>query len=212
MGMYLLKFFKHPNYICINGSPLFIFYRIGHIGSKLAPMVKLWRSLAIEAGFPGLHLVNTIGHFGEIDTNTAMIEKQSELDAAFHFWPLITLPKIYESSIGKGDGASKNDVEHLLDTYPIQYWGSYTGFDNRPRNKNAAQPPKLVPIAFQRDIQQSFEQMATNNKRIIGKNLYFITAWNEWNEQAVLEPDDIYNLGFLEALSTALKNFPIHYL
>lgn len=58
---YLLKF-KHPNNIRIQGKLLFILHRIGHIGSKLAPMVKLWRALAIEAGLPGLHLVRTKYH------------------------------------------------------------------------------------------------------------------------------------------------------
>ena len=37
-------------------------------------------------------------------------------------------------------------------------------------------------------------------------NLFFINAWNEWNEQAVLEPStDLSGFGFLAQLSDALS-------
>ena len=36
-------------------------------------------------------------------------------------------------------------------------------------------------------------------------NLFFINAWNEWNEQAVLEPTDLSGFGFLAQLSDALS-------
>ena len=34
-----------------------------------------------------------------------------------------------------------------------------------------------------------------------------VVAWNEWTEQAVLEPSDRYGLGYLEALRKSLKNW-----
>jgi hypothetical protein len=40
---------------------------------------------------------------------------------------------------------------------------------------------------FSDSLKVSFEAMATINK-YIGLNLFFVTAWNEWNEQALLKP------------------------
>ena len=37
----------------------------------------------------------------------------------------------------------------------------------------------------------------------------FVTAWNEWNEQAVLEPDDTHGHGMLRALRDALRSVPV---
>jgi hypothetical protein len=33
-------------------------------------------------------------------------------------------------------------------------------------------------------------------------NFFFVTAWNEWNEQAILEPDDVNGFGYFEALQS----------
>ena len=55
----------------------------------------------------------------------------------------------------------------------------------------------------------SFEGMSAKNSREIGKNFYFITAWNEWNEQAVLEPDNEHGFVYLNAINWRLRNVPI---
>ena len=205
---YLLKFFNHENYIRVNDKPLFsILYRIGHIGSKLEPMLALWRKLAVEAGLPGIHIVNTIGNFRQTDKDTVKIEKGARLDAAFHFWPQLMGSGYTNDKMGS-DAASANDLKDLVDTYPTQYWGSFTGFDRRPRDKTAA--PILSSVnAFKSGLECSFEGMANIPDREIAKNFYFITAWNEWNEQAVLEPDTIHKFGYLETLSTKLQEVPV---
>ena len=205
---YLLKFFKHPNYIRVHGKPVFILYRIGHIDSKLEPMVKLWRKLALEAGLPGLHIVNTIGNFRLEDEKTAEIEKAAGLDAAFHFWP-----QLLGSALGpdhlSSDTASATDIESLQETYPTQYWGSFTGFDRRPRDNNAQYLYHRSVQQFDKGLECSFQGMSSKNSRVIDKNLYFLTAWNEWNEQAVLEPDNEYGFGYLNTLDSRLRSVPV---
>jgi len=42
----------------------------------------------------------------------------------------------------------------------------------------------------------------------IDANLFFVTAWNEWNEQALLEPDDVHHFGYLKALRRAVHCVP----
>jgi len=203
---YLLQFFRHPNYICEEGKPVFIIYRIGHVGNHLQPMLKLWREMALKAGLPGIHFVNTIGNFRYLDVDTSELEKEAAFDAAFHFWP---------QNFGSGLGpdqmqaftGSVRDLDQFKGTVPIQYWGSFTGFDRRPRDASAT--PFFRSIQdFSDGLQCSFLAMGDNVKREVGRNLYFITAWNEWNEQATLEPDDINGFGYLNALHSELSKVP----
>lgn len=84
--LYLLQFFRHPNYIRKYGKPVFVIYRTGHVGTKLKPMMHLWRKLALDHGLPGLHLVTTVGNFVKSDEQTAAVNADAGMDAAFHFW------------------------------------------------------------------------------------------------------------------------------
>jgi len=204
---YLLPFFKHKNYIRVDGKPVFILYRIGHIDSKLKPMLDLWNILAYDANLAGIHFVNTIGNFRDIDIRTPMLEQEAQIDAAFHFWPQLFSKKITLNTIN-GFSGSTQDIAELTGTYTTQYWGSFTGFDRRPRDASSTPTMRTVD-QFGIGLKCSFNGMAYDNKREIGKNLYFITAWNEWNEQAVLEPDTLNGFGYLEKLQENLLEMPI---
>ena len=204
---YLLQFFTHPNYIKVNGGkPVFIIYRIGHIGPHLKPMLALWRKMAIENGLPGIHFVNTVGNFRFIDNQTAVLEKRASIDAAFHFWPQL-LGSGFQICSSSSDISSIFDFEDLKKTVQAQYWGSFTGFDRRPRD-NTADPIHRSVKEFGRGLACSFLFMASNVKREVTKNLYFVTAWNEWNEQATLEPDDKNGFGYLQQVKSKLSNMP----
>ena len=42
--------------------------------------------------------------------------------------------------------------------------------------------------------------MASQSGWTVDKNLYFLTSWNELNEQAVLEPDPVNGFAYLEGV------------
>jgi hypothetical protein len=200
---YLVRFFEHPNYIKEQGMPVFAIYRTGHVSNKLKPMVALWRKLAAERGLPGLHLISTCGNFYDADVGTDARDKEAGLDAGFHFWPqLMGSPSFKLRWVDLG---SERDLKIPL---PVQYWGSFTGFDRRPRQNDATAMLRTVE-EFSTGIQNSFSAMANFPNREVGLNLYFITAWNEWNEQALLEPDDSYKFGYLESIQTQLRSIPV---
>ena len=62
---------------------------------------------------------------------------------------------------------------------------------------------------FDKALESSFESMSAKNSREIGKNYYFITAWNGWNEHATLEPDNENGFGYLDTINWRLRNVPI---
>lgn len=206
---YLLQFFNHRNYVRLHGEPVFIIYRTGHAGEAIMePMIKRWRHLAIEEGFPGLHIIQTVGNFYKSDINTVSIARAAKLEASFHFWPQL-LGAGFE---GVGETASIADLKlGVNEENHIQYWGAFTGFDVRPRRREAL-PMLRSPDQFEQGLKDSFRAMSLYANRRVGTNFFFLTAWNEWNEQALLEPDSIYKFAYLDTLQRSLSSVPMRRL
>jgi len=195
---FLLKFFRHPKYICVDGKPMIIIYRPGHMKSMFQPMMALWKHLAVENGLKGLHLITTHGYHYRCDRQFE-IENPELVDATFHFWPS-TLR--YEKSF-IGLAGSVSDITFT----PVkkQYWGTYTGFDKRPRQASF-RPELISPKKFQMSLQKTFKEMA-NSDSDEKENFLFITSWNEWNEQCLLEPDSTLGFAYCDALFCELSKY-----
>jgi hypothetical protein len=207
--MYLLKFFQHPNYEKVNGRPCFAIYRPGHVGDQLKPMLALWHILAQENGFPGLHIIQTVGNFYNED-KTFELSKDADIQASFQFWPQLFAS--FAPDDIKKDTSSVRDVNLNLGNKEghIQYWGAFTTFDRRPRDHNAKFIVLRTPQQFDEGLRTTFKIMSTLRGRNIDKNLYFVTAWNEWNEQALLEPDMTYKFSFLEAVYRNVRSVSLN--
>jgi len=209
---YLVQFFKHPKYIRVEGKPAFVIYRPGLMKEKLEPMLELWTRMAVENGLPGLHIIATVGNFYREPAERPW-ETTPMLNAAFHYmasnkccW------RKHHEPPAPPDKRAVSTVEDFGEVeQAVQYWGAYAGFDNRPRKPNMTIIDKLKvsPSDFALGVQYSLDGMAHNGAaREVWDNLYFLASWNEWNEQSVLEPDDTYGFGFLEALREQLHRVP----
>lgn len=188
---YLLPFFMHKDYIRVDNRPMFIIYRMGHIGkSKLTEMISYWEGYLKTYGILGLHIVETIGNFYKKEDYAPIVS------AGFHFWPQLAGAGLFD--LNPDNVASTQD---LLTPHKVQYWGGFTGFDRRPRDHSA------IPIlrncsTIGKGFSKSFAVMAQKEMPI--DNYFFITAFNEWNEQAVLEPDEKSGFCTLDALRGSL--------
>ena len=200
---YLYPFFAHKRYVRINGKPALALYRIGHLGSKLQPMLKLWNELALKKGLSGLYIINTLGGNYNRDGNTAhLLQSVAEVSASFHFCPHYQLdfPSVGEVSV--------SDAPIVLNRLHPQYWCAFsTGFDSRVRRPNHFQFQR-TPAQFRNVLAKSFAAMQVSRWKYVEENYYFIMAWNEWNEQAILEPDHINGFGHLIALRDTLVTLP----
>lgn len=62
-------------------------------------------------------------------------------------------------------------------------------------------------------MQNSMYDLPVERWDNLERNFQFITAWNEWNEQAVLEPSDVHGTGYLDAIrSTVFSLKPVREL
>ena len=199
---YLLPFWEHPMHIRIDGRPLFAIYRVGHFKSEtLIRMLKTWRRLAALRGVPPPLVVHTLGNFYLQDHTPQMLRGGvgQLLEGALHFWPQL---------LGSGffDWTSAASTSDVAIGNKLQFWGAYLGFDRRVRSPSAA-PMALTPSQVALALKYCFGNMSWFARP--NQNLLFITAWNEWNEQAVLEPDTTYADGMSRALRHALRNVPV---
>ena len=188
---------------------MFALYRTGHFGHRLKPMLSLWNKLARAHGFiRGIYFLATLNNFYD-ENAKALLSAVPQVRASFHFLPTLRRsPLLKKQGPGSALAASTEDVKSAMVT---QYWGVATGFDTRVRKPT---PPKgIIRISSEElytSLHQSFQAMDVRRWRHVCTNYIFVNAWNEWNEQAVLEPDDVNGCGHLRAIQTALARLPTH--
>lgn len=215
---YLSKVFKSKRYIKINGAPIFIIYRMDHIGEKFEPMVKLWKELARKDGFPDLVILGKTNTWNKDDKMASLIN-QDKLSGFVEFLPTgahfsqIPTRDNYDINNRKCSTFSMNDVFASSFKFNrksgIIYRGWYAGWDNTPRclNRKATKSVDSDIDTFKKYLIQRIKQVLAHPNPPQYHNLIFINAWNEWNEQAILEPNHIDGYAYLETIKSVLEYF-----
>lgn len=236
---YLLPFFNDKRYIKENGKPLFVIYRPESIPC-LKEMLDCWRKLAIENGFPGIEVINQSVTFAldknsdkknfdlEIEfepsfsrrcmtsKNFKMIKKirrkvisfcEQKFGLDLQRFGLYTYRKISNTNRGDYGEAWKN----ILTRKPLSPKSvpcAFVDWDNSPRYKEKA----LIYLgATPEKFKNYFSELIKKTKTEYKKDIIFIFAWNEWGEGGYLEPDEVNQYKYLEAVRDALienEEFP----
>ncbi|MBG6290915.1 glycosyl hydrolase [Pseudomonas nitroreducens] len=207
----LLPYFNDKRYIRVNGKPLLVVYRAKDIPSASSSFAK-WRQMAQELGFPGLHIAVVdfydISTASEVDAD-ALVEfpphkfngpgsspdQPPALDNPEFAGSLVDYTKVVAQSLRR-------------EAPPFKlYRGIIPSWDNTARRQNT--PTTLVnanPEAYGewlRYLRAYTRQNLTSNE----DNFIFINAWNEWGEGCHLEPDQKWELRYLEqTLKSAYYN------
>ena len=208
----LLRYFRDPRYIRIDGKPVITVYRPGII-ANLPDMVRIWRERAVEAGLPGLYMVATTA-FG-FDSPESV-----GFDALVEFPPHgIAVPELtdehttlnpmhdgriysYEDVVGAAEAKLAKPQASPAPRFP----GVFPGWDNEARKPGRGHcfhgaSPRLFHRWFEAAASHAIQHLPA------GKQLVFVNAWNEWGEGAYLEPDRRFgyaNLAVVAEVTTRL--------
>lgn len=193
--LFLIPFFTHKRYIKIQGKPVFIFYRTEHIGiEKLNQIMGIFDSLAKKYKLPGIHFLSIASGFNEIpDGLTKILFQCGYYGKSRHFQSKKINDSYYACDYSALNGVKMNE-SNLSSFFP----GVFSGFDNSPRCIN-----KRIPAIFLNFSPEHFGRMVRETVNHYKPEFLFINSWNEWGEQAILEPDDIFGYGVLEELKKA---------
>lgn len=212
----LLPAFRDPRAIRVDGKPLFLIYRPGHLPDARGT-VATWRTLAREAGLPGLYLLAMRTGF-ELDRPPWT---EAGFDGEVFFQPSFSgavnpAARQVRPLDGRGvDGATVPRVVDYETAWPLMsaeaaavtsrpdgYPCVVPSWDNTPRRgAGGFVLDGAAPEAYQAWLSR---EIATVADRRPEQRLVFINAWNEWAEGNTLEPDQRHGRGFLEATRAAL--------
>ena len=211
---YLLRAFKDPRYICVEGRPIFLIYRTAAI-ETMADMLARWRALAKDAGLPGLHIVSMLtGYKGD--------DRASLYDARAEFEPMHTLQYHLSSGHRRKEKLIRHFAKlrrlfssggrpHKLGTHdyaalwkhvtrrplaPGVYPGAFADWDSSPRRGLRA----LVLRNFDKAAFRAGLAMQLRKARERNAPFLFFNAWNEWAEGTYLEPDTEHQTFFLDTI------------
>jgi hypothetical protein len=227
---WLLRFFRHPRYIrTARGLPLLFIYRVGDV-QGLGPMLHAWRAWALEAGLPGLHVVQTNGN----EWAPGALQMQPGVDGVAEFFPnlyrsttlrplrelLAMEPEAFGVRRGTGGaGAGAAGGGGGVWGSPPPGGGSGGGFPA------PAAPPEAylhgVHAAFNNKPRHATDGRETAHpyhpvslRAALGAQLrrtprggyVLLNAWNEWGEGCVVEPSEEFGEGWLAAIAGALRD------
>lgn len=223
---YLIRFWKDPRAITVEGKPVFVIYKPENIVA-VGEMIKFWQKLAKLNGLLGLYIIYQ-------QSNNLVNRKHLEnFDASFQFQPMLAansrknsskllfktimlqilqlLPEKYygvlngfkvrlrsQVVINSYDSTWERALEVNKSYHLTTYPGGFVDWDNTARYKNRATVFKgASPERFEYWFTKLLQTMKHRN---LPESFIFLNAWNEWSEGAYLEPDTKYEYRYLEAI------------
>src|ERR1700722_5985947 len=199
----LLRAFKDPRYITIDGRPLMLIHRPTLIPALLRTS-EIWRSEVQRAGFPDLYLC-WVESWGIPPGGQG--PKPFGLDASVGFMPVLgkqlhpALGTLGDHRILDYESAVTSAIE-FLDRPWKRFPSVMVGWDNTARRaRGATIYHDATPERYEQWLRVTADSLANVRAE---ENYLFILAWNEWAEGNHLEPDQRYGRAFLEATRAVL--------
>ncbi len=198
-------YFHQPNYLRINGAPVFAIFDLGKLLQQLGPdnlkrALTLLRERARTLGTPELHLQIVSGY----DRHAAEL-RNFGFDSATQYgtfgWTYGAKPP--GSRIPYGVGCTEAIASwQRANSLPLPFHPCVqVGWDDSPRFEDFASiAVNRSPDQFERLLRAARHTVAGNT---FTPRLLYVAAWNEWTEDHVLLPDTIWGYSYLEAVRRA---------
>jgi hypothetical protein len=237
---YLIRAWKDPRAIKIDGKPVFVIYRPQRI-AEIDSMLSTWRAWALEAGLPGLYFIFQKQY--ELPDKKCL----SSFDGQFQFQPFeaiyadssskkagvfsIVAQSVFRRLPAMVQGELRNLKSRLGVKRPTVYeydtvWkcatelrkdaelttfpGAFVDWDNTARYKNRA--TLFVGASPERFHHWLRVLSASLPSRNLPEDYVFLNAWNEWSECTYLEPDELHKYQYLEAVKSVVGDRIEHVL
>lgn len=206
---FLLKVFRDPRYLKIDGRPVFVIFRPEEI-PDMRGVTQLWRSLAKRAGLSGIYLV---AYQINVEPDS-WIPSENGFDAAVgvHFLPVrpwvsrrrplrwlrfkwqawTNKPTIYDFKEVYLDIVGREPLRDAWYPCLVPNW------DNTPRSgANGRVFHGSTPELFREQVAKAMRMVQHRPRE---ERVVFVKSWNEWAEGNYLEPDIRFGRAYLEVL------------
>lgn len=214
---FLLKAFKDPRYVKIDGKPFLYIFDPIHLPQDYLENFKLW---AKDAGFPGLYVV---ANLSITDNEKDFLAKGYD---AVTFKRILYYNKFtsgninnallrkFFTAIAMAKGFLLNMPKFIVD-YRKYYHNFVTpkemqeevipqivpGWDHSPRSsERAVIYTNNTPKYFEKHCEEALNAIKDKKHKIA-----ILKSWNEWGEGNYMEPDLVYGRGFINALNRAIN-------
>jgi lipopolysaccharide biosynthesis protein len=206
----VVRYFRHRNYVRINGRPLFLVYHSDRL-PDVKRTAEIWRAVCRAEGIGEIYLASAETFRQSISPKPPF---DRGCDAGVEFPP-------HESSspipvpgplLNPAFAGMVSEYRSLVLRYTRRDMPGYVRFrtvvpswDNTPRQPDRAFVfHRSSPGAFQAWLETAIED--TREQHCGEERIVFVNAWNEWAEGTHLEPDQRFGHGYLEAVRNALEH------
>ncbi len=206
------QYFKRPNYLKINGEPVFSVFSVpkliesfGNSEAEARKALDYFRDEVKKAGFPGLHIQWNQGGGSVMSEEAAAKFTGSVKAMGFNSVAMYNMGGRVEDYITYGTNSImiREQMDAILDV-PVFPCVSI-GWDDTPRF-----PAKGIrDVVHYNNTPQSFATLLSKAKEYADNHpgqpkLITINAWNEWVEGSYLLPDMLNGFGYLEAVKEVI--------
>lgn len=206
------QYFKQPNYLKINGEPLFSIFSVDKLLESFDGNVEetrkaldYFRDEVKKAGFPGLHIQWNQGGGSLMSDERASQFKDRVKTMGFNSVAMYNMGGREEDYVAYGTNSIK--IREQLDTVldvPVFPCVSI-GWDDTPRF-----PAKgIKDVVHYNNTPESFATLLSKAKKYADAHpeqpkIITINAWNEWVEGSYLLPDMLNGFDYLEAVKEVM--------
>lgn len=229
----LLKAFKDPRYIKVDGKLFFAIYdALGFENVK--EFMKQWQALAKKEGLTGFHFIGAVGTnpYAEFVANGAN-KKASDIVAQKRIQAVLDLgfDAVITDSRLRAEFLSKGILNKVIHTALYKWFHITTmnKFEQKTINSNMYVKedaldfvyPTLLPNWDRTPRSKSEAFYVNSTPKVFGDTLkslirlvsskqpehriIILKSWNEWGEGNYIEPDLQYGHGYLDEMKEALK-------
>ena len=219
--MLIERYFTHPMYFTIGGEPYFSIYHLqeflNNFDGDLAMArreLDAFRAEARAAGLPGLHL-NCVVWGKPLLPCEGVVKGTPEIVRHLGFDSVTSYVWVHHAKLeapttdyGKMEEAYFEHWENMLREYDVPYYPNATvGWDPSPRTlpsdvwtPGLRYPYTPVVTGNTPERFRAALERCARKARALGLATLNINSWNEWTEGSMLEPEEKYGMGYLEAV------------